>query len=122
MRSSIYNPVLPELSKASVLGQFLDWTDSSWEKVKPRQVAQFKKYLMRNDPDSGKRVLSDATCCRTLTTLKKFYGWMFRCRYISHDPSIEVDKPKLKEPTAQNLRDDEIGRAGFLSGDWRGAT
>lgn len=90
------------------LKRFLDWTDSSWEEVTPRQVAQFKKYLMRNDPDSGKRVLKDATCCRTLTTLKNFYGWMFRCRYISHDPSIEVDKPKLKEPTAQNLRNDQI--------------
>ena len=90
------------------LKRFLDWTDCSWEEVTPRQIAQFKKYLMRNDPDSGKRVLSDSTCCRTLTTLKNFYGWMFRCRYISHDPSIEVDKPKLKEPTAQNLRDEEI--------------
>lgn len=90
------------------LKRFLAWTDSSWEAVTPRQIAQFKSYLIRLDPETGKRVLSDATVSRTLGTLKNFYGWMFRCRYVSHDPTTEVDRPKLKEPTAQNIKTDDL--------------
>lgn len=90
------------------LKRFLDWTDTSWAEVTPRRVAQFKEYLMRSDPKSGKRVLTDATVYRTLGTLKNLYGWMFRTRYVNHDPTTEVDKPKLKEPTAQNLTDETL--------------
>ncbi|MBW4638193.1 MAG: tyrosine-type recombinase/integrase [Gloeocapsa sp. UFS-A4-WI-NPMV-4B04] len=90
------------------LQRFLDWTNTSWIEVTPRQVAQFKEYLMRSDPKSGKRVLKDATVYRTLGTLKNLYGWMFRSRYVNHDPTTEVDKPKLKEPTAQNLTDEAL--------------
>lgn len=90
------------------LQRFLDWTDRSWAEVTPRQVAQFKEYLMRSEAESGKRMLSDATVYRTLGTLKNFYGWMFRSRYVNHDPTTEIDKPKLKEPTAQNLTDEAL--------------
>ena len=92
-----------DLAYRQDLKRFLTWTDSSWEAVTPRQIAQFKSYLMRLNPETSKRVLSDATVSRTLGTLKNFYGWMFRSRYVSHDPTTEVDRPKLKEPTAQNI-------------------
>lgn len=85
------------------LQRFLDWTDKSWTEVTPRQVAQFKEHLMCSDLESNKRALSDATVNRTLGTLKNFYGWLFRSQYVSRDPTTEVDRPKLKEPTAQNL-------------------
>lgn len=90
------------------LQRFLDWTNSNWAQVTPRLVAQFKAHLMRKDAETGKRVLSDATVARTLGTLKNFYGWMFRSRYVNHDPTLEVNRPKLKEPTAQNLKDEEL--------------
>lgn len=90
------------------LQRFLDWTNTNWLEVTPRQVAQFKEHLMRSDPKSNKRMLSDATVSRTLGTLKNFYSWMFRSRYVDHDPTTEVDKPKLKEPTAQNLTDEAL--------------
>lgn len=90
------------------LNRWLDWTDRNWEEVTPRQMAQFKQYLLRPDPETHQRVLSDATVSRTLGTIKNFYGWMFRSRYVSHDPTTEVDRPRLKEPTAQNLKEDEL--------------
>lgn len=90
------------------LQRFLDWTNTSWVEVTPRRVAQFKEHLMRSDPESGRRVLTDATVYRTLGTLKNLYGWMLRSRYVNHDPTTEVDKPKLKEPTAQNLTDEAL--------------
>ncbi|MBD3884103.1 tyrosine-type recombinase/integrase [Phormidium tenue FACHB-886] len=87
---------------------FLDWTDSSWAEVKPRQVAQFKAYLLRSDVKTNQRVLSDATVRRILGTLKNFYGWMVRAHHISINPTTGVDLPKLKEPDAKNLKDAEV--------------
>ena len=90
------------------LQAFLNWTDKAWGEVTPRQIAQFKGYLLRQDEQSGQRVLSDATVRRVLGTLKNFYGWLVRSRYVSVDPTTEVDLPKLKEPEAQNLKDAEV--------------
>lgn len=69
--------------------------------VSPRLVAQFKTQLMREE--NGKKALSDATVRRILGTLKNFFGWMTRTRYIEFDPTIEVQLPKLPEPEADNL-------------------
>jgi integrase/recombinase XerD len=76
--------------------------------VTPRQVAQFKAHLLRQEEGTTQRVLSDATVRRILGTLKNFYGWLVRSRYISLDPTTEVDLPKLTEPEAQNLKDTEV--------------
>lgn len=89
------------------LKHFLDWCSTSWSSVTPRQIAQFKSHLMRTDA-AGKRVLSDATVARVLGTLKNFYGWMARSRYVEFDPTTEVHTPKLKEPEAQNLTDAQV--------------
>ena len=89
---------------------FLNWTDKGWAEVTPRQIAQFKAHLMRKDLETGRRSLSDATVRRVLGTLKNFYGWMVRSRYVSINPTTEVDLPKLTEPEAQNLKDMEVER------------
>jgi integrase/recombinase XerD len=87
---------------------FLNWIDKGWAEVTPRQIAQFKAHLMRQDLETGQRSLSDATVRRILGTLKNFYGWMVRSRYVSINPTMEVDLPKLMEPEAQNLKDTEV--------------
>ena len=68
------------------LQYFLNWTDKRWAEITPRQIAQFKAYLMRQDLETGKRSLSDATVRRILGTLKNFYGWLVRSRYVSINP------------------------------------
>jgi len=57
-----------------------------------RQVALFKRHLMQSDPETGNRILSDATVNRTLGTLKIS---MVGCsvRNMSADPTTEVDRP-----------------------------
>ncbi|KAM3090912.1 hypothetical protein ACKFKF_34040 [Phormidesmis sp. 146-12] len=75
----------------------------------PHQVAQFKTHLLRVDLETDRRVLSDATVRRVLGTLKNSLGWMTRVRYLTFDPTIQVDLPKLVEPEAQNLTDAEVG-------------
>ncbi|HEY9660904.1 MAG TPA: phage integrase N-terminal SAM-like domain-containing protein, partial [Allocoleopsis sp.] len=77
------------------LQQFLSWTNKGWAEVTPRRIAQFKAYLLRQDLDSGQRVLSDTTIRRILGMLKNFYGWMVRVRYLAIDPTVEVELPKL---------------------------
>ncbi|BAU15872.1 integrase domain protein SAM domain protein (plasmid) [Leptolyngbya sp. NIES-3755] len=90
------------------LQQFLNWSDQSWANVTPRQIAQFKAHLMRTDLETKQRVLSDATVRRVLGTIKNFFGWMARSRYIPFDPTAEVELPKLTEPEAQNLNETEV--------------
>lgn len=90
------------------LQYFLNWTDKGWSDITPRQVAQFKADLLREHAETGTRVLSDATVRRILGTLKNFYRWMVRSRYVSFDPTLEVQLPKLKDPEAQNLSDEEV--------------
>jgi integrase/recombinase XerD len=52
------------------LARFMAWTDTAWSNVTPRQVAQFKTHLLRNDFKTGKRVLADASAKRILQTFK----------------------------------------------------
>lgn len=80
---------------------FLDWCDTSWIEVSPRQIAQFKNYLLRTDEEA--RVLKDATVKRVLGTLKNFYNWMFRSGYVKLDPTVGVELPHTTEPGANNL-------------------
>jgi integrase/recombinase XerD len=87
------------------LNHFLRWITIGWAAVTPRQVAQFKAHLLRVDPDTNKRVLKDSSVCRILGTLKNLYGWLLKSQYISVDPTIAIELPKLSEPEAQNLDD-----------------
>lgn len=90
------------------LNHFLRWTQTSWAAVTARQVAQFKGYLLRKDLETGKRVLTDSSVCRILGTLKNFYGWLLKTRYVTEDPTVSVELPKLSEPDAQNLSSEQV--------------
>jgi integrase/recombinase XerD len=80
---------------------FLDWCDTPWIEVSPRQIAQFKKHLSRTEDNS--RVLKDSSVARILGTLKNFYNWLIRSGYVKADPTIAVELPKILEPEANNL-------------------
>ena len=80
---------------------FLDWCDTPWSEVKPRQVTQFKSHLLRVEDNS--RVLKDASVVRILGTLKNFYNWLLRSGYISSDPTLTIELPSIPEASANNL-------------------
>jgi integrase/recombinase XerD len=90
------------------LARFMAWTDTAWSNVTPRQVAQFKTHLLRTDFKTGKRVLADASAKRILQTFKNFMGWMARSGYLDRDPTSEISLPKLVEPEANNLTDEQV--------------
>jgi integrase/recombinase XerD len=90
------------------LARFTSWTDAAWGNITPRLVAQYKAHLLRIDPKSQKRALADASVLRILQTLKNFLGWMARSGYIDRDPTTEVSLPKLAEPEANHLTDEQV--------------
>jgi integrase/recombinase XerD len=90
------------------LARFMAWSDVAWANITPRLVAQYKAYLMRTEPTTGKRVLADASVVRILQTFKSFLGWMARSGYIDRYPSADVVAPKLTEPEANNLSDQQV--------------
>jgi integrase/recombinase XerD len=90
------------------LARFMAWSDVAWANVTPRLVAQYKAHLLRLDPTTQKRVLADASVVRILQTLKNFLAWMTRSGYVDRDPSTEVSLPKLSEPQANNLTDEQV--------------
>ena len=87
--------------------RFMAWIDQPWNSITPRQVTQFKTFLLRVD-DKGVRSLSDASAKRILQTLKNFFGWMTRSGYLDRDPSHDVHLPKLQEPEANHLTDEQV--------------
>jgi integrase/recombinase XerD len=90
------------------LARFTAWSEVAWANVTPRLVAQYKAYLMRTEPTTGKRILADSSVVRILQTFKSFLGWMARSGYIDRDPSTDVVAPKLTEPEANNLSDQQV--------------
>jgi integrase/recombinase XerD len=90
------------------LARFMAWTDTAWSNITPRQVAQFKTHLLRTNLKTGKRVLADASAKRILQTFTNFMGWMARSGYLDRDPTSEISLPKLVEPEANNLTNEQV--------------
>jgi integrase/recombinase XerD len=90
------------------LQTFLNWTNQPWEAVTPRQIIQFKTDLFRLDPNTHKRVLSDASVRRILGTLRNLYNWLQRIGYVSHNPTATIELPKLPDPPMQHLTDPQV--------------
>ncbi len=88
--------------------RFVYWTNTAWALVTPRQVTQFKAYLLRVDGTTGKRILSDASAKRILQTLKNFLNWMTQSGYLDRNPTHAVHLPKLEEPQAQHLTAEQV--------------
>ncbi len=88
--------------------RFMHWTDTAWAAVTPRQVTQFKAYLLQVDGATGKRSLSDASAKRILQTLKNFLNWMTQSGYLDRNPTHAVHLPKLQEPETQHLTSEQV--------------
>jgi integrase/recombinase XerD len=84
------------------LQRFMDWTQTAWAAVTPRQVALFKDDLLEE------KFLAPATVNRVLTTLKNFYGWMVDSEYVAKNPTKTIDLLELESPEAQDLSEAEL--------------
>ena len=86
------------------LNLFMTWTDTAWNQVTRRQVAQFKQSLL------DERGLAPNSVNRTLQTLKSFFKWLVRSEYISTDPTTEIQQEHVPEPQAKDLEAEEVER------------
>jgi integrase/recombinase XerD len=80
---------------------FLSWTDRAWEAVTISQMVQFKSHLMTI-------ALAPATVRRIFSTLNSFYTWLMRCGYVNHNPTDAIELPKIPEPEADYLTDQQV--------------
>ncbi|MBD3883917.1 tyrosine-type recombinase/integrase [Phormidium tenue FACHB-886] len=83
---------------------FMDWTETTWSQVNRRQIAQFKQHLLKE------KHFAPNSVNRTLQTLKTFFKWLLRSRYISIDPTTEVQQERVPEPKAKDLEAEEVTR------------
>ena len=86
------------------LDLFMTWTDTAWNQVTRRQVAQFKRSLL------DERGLAPNSVNRTLQTLKSFFKWLVRSEYASTDPTTEIQQEHVPEPQSQELEAEEVER------------
>jgi site-specific recombinase XerD len=86
------------------LDLFMTWTDTAWNQVTRRQVAQFKQSLL------DERRLAPNSVNRTLQTLKSFFKWLVRSEYVSTDPTTEIQQEHVPEPQSQELEAEEVER------------
>lgn len=85
------------------LSQFLTWSDDRpWSTIRQRHVAQYAAFL-KDDLKLRKN-----TRRRRLQTLKTFFKWMTRSRYIETDPSLEIGLPAIEEGKSKELSDAEV--------------
>jgi integrase/recombinase XerD len=80
---------------------FLSWTDRAWEAITISQMVQFKSHLITI-------ALAPATVRRIFSTLNSFYTWLMRCGYVNHNPTIAIELPKIPEPEADYLTDQQV--------------
>jgi site-specific recombinase XerD len=83
---------------------FMSWTDTAWNQVSRRQVAQFKQYLLEE------KHLAPNSVNRTLQTLKTFFKWLVRSEYINSDPTTEIQQERVPESKAKDLEAEEVTR------------
>jgi integrase/recombinase XerD len=84
------------------LQQFMFWTETPWNEVTRRQVAQFKSYLLT------KREFAGSSVNRVMQTLRTFYRWMLTSEYVSSDPTIGIEQEKLPKAKSKDLEAHEI--------------
>lgn len=80
----------------------MNWTDTGWNQVTRRQVAQFKQYLLEE------KRLAPNSVNRTLQTVKTFFKWLVRSGYITTDPTTEIQQERVPEPKAKDLEKAEV--------------
>lgn len=90
------------------LARFTTWSSQSWQAATPRLMAQFKTHLMRVDPKTESRVLADSSVQRIVHSLKSFYSWMQNTGYITSNPMKTIVAPKIKQPQADHLTDEQV--------------
>ena len=83
---------------------------ADFEDVTPRILRSYLEYLDYYIKDDNERSNSDVTKMRKLSSLRRFYEFMYKAEYIASDVTKLVDLPKRREKPIIRLEIDEAAR------------
>jgi integrase/recombinase XerD len=93
------------------LERFVAWSSKAWIDVTPREIAQFKRYLMEDCTTRRGKLLSAAAINQALTALKSFYRWFQLAGYMDITavlPTAAVKFQKLGKPLPRHFSKEQM--------------
>ena len=104
------------------LERFIIQVERTWHTVTPRDIAQYKRWLMEEAHNSKGKPLSPSSINQAITAIKSFYHWFQLSGYMDFTatlPTAAVKFEKLGVPLPRNLSQDQMAEiATALSLDW----
>ena len=85
------------------------FTAHDLEKLEPVDIEEYQEYLkVYENKDKRQITNTEKGLARKMSALRSFYGYYFRHRIISRNPTLLVDMPKLHEKAIIRLDADEV--------------
>lgn len=94
----------PSIAKQALRNLPLDLLDQ----VTSVDIEEYLSYLSLYDKDGTTRTNTESGKARKLSSLRSFYGYYFKKKYIRTNPPDQIDTPKLKEKAIIRLDDAEV--------------
>jgi len=93
------------------LERFVAWSSKAWIDVTPREVAQFKQYLLKECQTRQGKPLSASAVNQAMTALKSFYRWFQLAGYLEYTavlPTAAVKFQKLGKPLPRHFSPEQM--------------
>lgn len=85
------------------------FTVQDLERMEPIDIEEYQEYLKVYQKDDDKQVTNtEKGLARKLSSLRSFYGYFFKRRIITKNPTLLVDMPKLHDKAIIRLDADEV--------------
>lgn len=110
------------------LRRFSNWTEKPWHLITAEDIDHFKAFLKEGRSQASgetepvlRKVLKATSSSRALASLQSFFKWLTSRDYITKNPTLVIEKPKLEPVTSKELKASEV-RALQLALEIRGET
>lgn len=89
-----------------------DFTLDDIDKLTGNDISDFLRYVKLYDKDGNLKSNSERAAKRKLCALRRFYSYYYRYEFISNNPTLKVDMPKIHDKAITRLEVNEV--AEFL--------
>jgi len=93
------------------LERFTHWNNKAWADVTPRDIANFKRYLIDECKTPKGKPLMPASVNQAITALKSFYRWYQLSGYLDYTavlPTAAIKFEKLGKPLPKHLSSEQM--------------
>lgn len=93
------------------LERFTHWNNKAWADVTPRDIANFKRYLIDECKTPKGKPLMPSSVNQAITALKSFYHWYQLSGYMDYTavlPTAAVKFEKLGKPLPKHLSSEQM--------------